>query len=134
MSLLERRQEIRRLRGKGLPLNVIVNDLAPKYEVTPRAIYKDWKNRKHRIKALLSLGDPDAVFLDIVSRHNEIFRIAMVEYLSADNSSAKVGAIKLLRDLNRDLYDMNVTPDIMERLERIEELAKEKRSLVKHWG
>jgi len=125
-KLLERRREMLRMRSKGLSLNVVVNDLSQKYDRTREALYKDWRRRKAWIKALLDLGDPEAVFLDILARHEDIYRMTVMECLQADNSSAKIGALRLLRDLNRDFYDMNLTPEIMERLDRIEEVASKR--------
>ena len=92
------------------------------------------------MKTIMGLRDPETFFLDVTSSHMEIYKMTVVEYLRADNSNARVGALRLLRDLNRDLYNMNVTPDIMERLERIEELAQKEVSMGKslgeihHWG
>ena len=70
------------------------------------------------------MGDPETVFFDFIARHEEIYQMTVMECYQADNSSARVGALRLLRDLNRDFYEVNVTPYLMKRLEDLEEKAK----------
>jgi len=101
-----------RLTGKGLALNEVVRDLAAEYGVTRTALYIDWAKRDKWIPIIMDLDDPEKVFYDIAVAHKEIYRMAVKEYLTGDNSSARIGALRLLRDLNRDFYEMNVTPHL----------------------
>ena len=123
-ELVERRRKMVRKRAKGLPLNIVVNQLSKEYSRTKQALYKDWRNRKTWIKDILELGDSETVFFDFYARHEEIYQMTVMVYYQADNSSAKVGALRLLRDLNRDLYEISITPHLMKRLEDLEEKAR----------
>lgn len=124
-TLLERRQEMLRLKATGLSLAKIINDISVKYEITTRGLYADWSNRKRWIKAILSLEDPETFFLDVLATHKQIYNRASIEYLKADNSNAKIGALRLLRDLNRDFYEMVSIHDLIIRVDRIEEKVGE---------
>lgn len=123
-TLLERRQEMLRLKATGLSLAKIINDLSQKYEITVRGLYLDWGNRKRWIKAILSLEDPETFFLDVLATQKQIYKHAFLEYLKADNSSAKIGALRLLRDLNKDLYEMVSLHDLIIRIDKLEEVAE----------
>ena len=123
-ELIERRQKMVRQRAKGLPLNIVVNQLSQEYTRTKQALYKDWRNRKTWIKGILDLDDPETVFFDFYARHEEIYQMTVMEYYKADNSSAKIGALRLLRDLNRDFYEISITPHLLKRLEDLEGKAK----------
>jgi len=118
-NLLERRSEMIKLRSSGLPLSTTVNDLAEKYEVTSRAVYKDWQNRKAWLKTILELKDPETFFLDLLARHEEIYKKAVFEHLKADNSNARVGALNLMRKVNKDFVEMVVLQGLAAEVELI---------------
>lgn len=120
-NLLERRLEMTKLRNSGLPLSTTVKNLATKYEVTARAIYRDWSNRKIWLKTILELKDPETVFLDLLSRHSQIYKMAVLEHLRADNSNARVGALNLMRNINKDFVDMIVLRGLSEDVETIKQ-------------
>ena len=124
VNLLKRRQKMLELRGKGVSLADTVKFLAEEFEVTRRTLYYDWKNRKAWLQTFLEIGDPETFFLDLVANHREIYRLASLEYLKGDNSNAKIGALRLLRDLNKDFHEMIVTKNVIVRLENLEEKAK----------
>ena len=120
-NLLIRRQEMLKLKSTGMSLATIINDVSRKYEITRRGLYKDWAGRARWIKAILSMEDPEVFFLDVLATQKEIYKRAYLEYLKADNSNAKIGALRLLRDLNKDLYEMVSLHDLIIRVDRIEE-------------
>jgi hypothetical protein len=105
-NLLERRTKMLKLRAQAFPLSQVVKLLSGEYEVTTTAIYKDWRNRKTWQKQLLELGDLEQLCVDLYATHKEIYRMAVREYLSGDNSNARVGALRLMRDLNHDFITM----------------------------
>lgn len=119
-TLLERRQEMLRMKATGLSLAKIINDLSVKYEITRRGLYADWAARARWIKALLSLKNPELFFLDCLANHKQIYNRAYMQYLKGDNSAAKIGALRLLRDLNRDMYEMVSVHDLIIRIEAVE--------------
>jgi hypothetical protein len=124
VNLLERRQKLLKMRSMGVSLAEAVKDLSERYDVSTRTVYYDWRNRKKWIEAVLGIEDPEAFFLDLVANHGEIYRLASLEYLKGDNSAARIGALRLLRDLNRDMGEMIITRDMFSRVERLEEAAK----------
>jgi hypothetical protein len=124
-DLIERRLKMVRLRSKGLSLAVVVQDLAAEYGKTPRTLYKDWQNRKNWIKPLLGIEDQEALFLDLLSNHYELRRMVLVEYLKApEGSNARVGCLRLLRDINLDFEEWGIAYDLKSRIKALEEKAK----------
>lgn len=122
-NLIERRQKMLKLKTAGLSLVKVVKDLSRQYDVSMRAIYLDWQNRKTWLPSLLGMRDPETFCLDLLSTHKEIHRLAMMEYFRADNSNAKIGALRLLRDLNNDFAEMIVLQDLSSRVEAVEAKA-----------
>lgn len=120
-KLFERRTEMVQLRAKGLPLSYVVNNLMDKYEVSRQALYADWKRRKHWIEILLSIQDPETVFMDLLSRHEEIRKQAILERVKADNSNARIGALNLERRINMDFFEMLVLHELAVDVEKIKE-------------
>jgi hypothetical protein len=125
-KLLERRRELLKTRNYGVSLVDAVKNLSGKYHVSTRTIYYDWQHRKQWIEAVLDIQDPQAFFLELVANHKEIYRLAALEFLQADNSNARIGALRLLRDLNRDFEAMLVTKDLAERVETLEHESHER--------
>lgn len=123
-DLLKRRQKMLELHGKGLSLAETVKIVEEEFDVARRTLYHDWRNRKEWISSIVDLGDSETFFLEVVNSHREIYRMAVMEYLRCDNSSAKIGALRLLRELNLDLQEMIVTRDLQERVKRLEEEAE----------
>lgn len=105
-------------------LSVAVKQLAEKYHVSPRAVYGDWSRRGEWAGAFVDLRGSGTLLIDLVTRHEELYSRAFSAYAQADNSSARVGALRLLRELNLDLNDLAVSRDLLERVERLEEAAK----------
>ncbi len=122
-KLLERRHEMLKAHIYGVPLADIVKDLAKKYDVSTSFLYRDWRNRKSWIKEVLDIADSGTFFFEVVANHKEIQHLTTVEFSQADNSNARIGALRLLRDLNMDFQEMVVTKDLVERVEALEEQA-----------
>jgi hypothetical protein len=120
VKTIVRRRELVKQRNLGMSLTDSVTILARKHHVTERCIYRDWQTRAKWLPALLEIGDPQAFFYDVVSQHRELQRFAALEYLKCEGENARIGALRLLRDLNLDLQDMIVARDVMTRLDRLE--------------
>lgn len=123
-NIVERRQKLLNMRCRGVSLSESVKTIAVEYGVSTRAVYRDWATRKSWLPSLLDLGDTETFFLDLICQHKEIVRLSTMEYLKGDNSNARVGALRLLRDLNLDLFEVFQLRDVNERLDAIEELAR----------
>lgn len=119
-DLIARRRDLVKDRAFGVSLHDAVERLSLKYQVTRSAIYKDWKRRRTWLSAIVGIDDPTAFFLELVAAHLEVKRLAMKEYLTGDNSAARIGALRLIRELNLDLNQMLVTHDLIARVERLE--------------
>jgi len=104
----------------GLDLVDVVKDLASRYHVTPRAIYRDHAIRKEWMPSLLGLEDPDVFLMDLLASHQELRIQALEAFVDADNSSSRVGALRLVRDLNLDLYQLVTGRTILKRVEALE--------------
>ena len=105
-NLLERRLKMLKLNSMALPLVDVVKTLSDEYDVTKQALYHDWKKRGEWQTEIFDLDDLKQLCLDIYANHREIYRMASREYLTGDNSSARVGALNLLRKLNLDFLEM----------------------------
>jgi transcriptional antiterminator len=120
LELLERRRELVKELSLGAPLVAVVKVLAQKFGVTTRTIRYDYAKRKHWLPILLEISDPHTFFMDLLADHKELKRLSTLEFLQADNSNAKIGALRLLRDLNMDLIELVSLHDVNVRLERME--------------
>jgi hypothetical protein len=83
-------------------------------------LYKDWRRRKEWLEQLLDIKDPTVFFLDLMANHMEIYQFTVREYLQGDNSNARIGGLRLLRELNKDFMEMIVTRNVLDRLDRLE--------------
>jgi hypothetical protein len=95
-----------KLNSTALPFVDVVKTLSDEYGVTKQAFYHDWKKRGEWQTEIFDLDDLKQLCLDIYANHREIYRMASREYLTGDNSSARVGALNLLRKLNLDFLEM----------------------------
>lgn len=84
------------------------------------------------MESLLAIKDPEAFYLDLIASHKEIYRLCVKEYLQGDNTSARIGALRLLRDLNLDFMEMIVLKDTMARVANIEGKMIKGSVLVEH--
>jgi hypothetical protein len=122
-NLVQRRQTILTEKALGHNLCEIVSHLADTFNVSKRQLYRDWQHRNRWLDAIVGIGDPVAFFLELVAAHQEVKRLAVKEYLTGDNSAARIGALRLIRDLTLDLNKMLVTRDLLARVERLENQA-----------
>lgn len=120
LKVVERRQKLLSLHSRGLSLFEAVKQLSREYGVTARAVYYDWHTRKDWMEELLDLKDKDALLLDVVANHKEIYRLASLEFMRSQNEAVRIGALRLLRDLNLDFAEFLVTRSLVERVEKLE--------------
>jgi hypothetical protein len=105
-DLIERRSRFAQRMASGDCLADVVNDLSNQFCVGKRALYLDWQNRKKWMPILLAVNEREAFFLDLLSTHKDLMRLTRLQYFQADSSSAAVGALKLLRSLNLDMFEL----------------------------
>lgn len=56
---------------------------------------------------------------NIMKTDSQIYKMAVLEHLRADNSNARVGALNLMRNINKDFVDMIVLRGLSEDVEAI---------------
>ncbi len=61
------------------------------------AIYKDWDRRESWIDSVVRLNDK-SYFAELIAGANEATRRCWIEYATADNSNAKIGALRTIID------------------------------------
>ena len=100
---VERRLDLLKLEGNGMQMPEIVKELSTKYDVTKRSIYLDfelrnsWQPQLERVQQAL---------LKIRSRHEQLYRKAMIAYMQAKSERTRVSALNLLRQINVDLAEL----------------------------
>jgi hypothetical protein len=120
-KLFERRREMVKNHNMGLPLADSVQHLASKYGNATTTLYADWRKRRTWLKVLLAIDDPETFWLDLIATHRDIKRLATLEYLKGgDNGNVKIGALRLIRDLNLDMADLLECYDYERRLQNLE--------------
>jgi hypothetical protein len=105
-ELLKRRSTMLKMTAEAYPLVDVVNQLSGEYDVSPQAIYKDWRKRGTWQTQLLDIGSLEQLCKDLYATHKEIYRMAMAAYRTATQDTAKIGALRLLRDINLDFAEM----------------------------
>lgn len=106
VKVAERRWELLQLEGTGFNRNEIVKRLSEKFGVSERAIYYDFQRRRIWQPALTQVEDRKKVFYKILNRFEQIYRKASFVHLQTQNDNAKVGALKLMLDVNTRLADV----------------------------
>jgi hypothetical protein len=110
----------------GLHPSAVISQLSEKYSVAEKALWSDWLRRDKWVPLLLNL-EKYAEFTDMVEQKlNAVQKAAWSIYLHASNDSARVGALKAVLESLEIHGDLVLKRDILERLERVEELAEKK--------
>jgi len=110
----------------GLHPSAVIGQLAEKYGVSEKALWSDWLRRERWVPFLLELekfGDFSGM---VVERLNGVQKAAWSIYLQASNDSARVGALKTVLEALEIHRDIVQTQGVLERLDKLEDLAKEK--------
>ena len=102
----QRRAELIEQRALGVEMREIVRSLSGKYECNPKCIYDDWRERRKWAPKIIGLEDGESLTVDIVTLLNWLKRRAVMEVLQGDNSAAKIGAIKTVRDVAMGIYEI----------------------------
>jgi len=111
---------------KGFHPSDVISHMAEKYEVSERCLWSDWERREKWVPMLLSL-EKYAEFADeMETKLSAVQKAAWSTYMRAKNDSAKVGALKLVLDSLEVHSNAVLSRNILQRLERVEELAEKK--------
>ena len=127
LELLKRRTEMLDTVSKGFHPSAVITQMAEKYKVSERCLWSDWERREKWVPMLLSL-EKYAEFADEVeTKLNAVHKAAWSTYMRTSNDSARVGALKIVLESLEVHSNAVLSRNILQRLERVEELA-EKRS------
>ena len=119
-NIVKRRQEMVKRRSMGTSLQVVVKELHEEYGVSKTRLYEDYRCRHKWIPYIMDIKDANLAYWDIMASHQQVKDWAILQYLKADNSSAAIGALRLIRDLNLDFADLLITRDVLSRLDHLE--------------
>lgn len=119
-QLLARRTKMLNYVSKGIPLQVIVNDLAAEYERKPATIYKDFEKMATWAPQILTLKD-DKLAYALVNNIKQVIPNAWYEYKQADNSNAKIGALRLIMEATLKLAQLLQSLGKMEKVIEVTE-------------
>lgn len=103
--LLVRRTKMLNYVSKGVPLQTIVTDLSTEFKRKPETIYKDYERMATWAPQILTLKD-DKLAYSLVNNIKQIIPNAWYEYTQADNSSAKIGALRLIMEATLKLAQL----------------------------
>ena len=124
LKILKRRAEMLDAVSTGLHPSAVVSQLAEKYGVSERALWSDWQRREKWVPLLLSL-EKYAEFTDVIEQKlGVVQKAAWSIYLKASNDSARVGALRTILEALEIHRDIIQTRDIVDRLDRLEEVTK----------
>jgi hypothetical protein len=104
-NLFNRRTEILGLVCKGVTIQALSKDLADKYAVSPRSIQNDWSRRQQWLPQIAKITDPTVLPI-LVQGLQEIIPNAWYEYKTADNSNARIGALRLAKEAYCDILEI----------------------------
>lgn len=104
LALLERRTKMMRDVVLGVDKPEIFRSLSIEYGVSYHAVYTDYKRRERWQHDVLDIKDSKTLALDLVALLHWLKRRGVLEVLSADNSNARIGAIRTVADIASRIY------------------------------
>jgi len=104
----KRKKELCSYKFRGFSLERIAKILAGKYSVAETTVKQDWYNRGDWLEDVfdIDLEDKDLILLDILAEQKEIKRECWKLNHNTKNESVQLGALKQLREINKDLINI----------------------------
>ena len=115
--LLERRTKMLNYLSKQIPIGTIASDLATEYNVSLDAIYQDHHRLVQWAPQVLQLQN-DALAYELVNNIKQVIPNAWYEYKQADNSNARIGALRLIMDSTAKIIE------ILQKLGKMEKVVE----------
>ena len=129
VNATKRRLELLKLEGLGFSRPEIVTELGQKYRCSGRTVYRDFENRGQWQPELQNVKDHSQILMRTVNRYYQIYREASVRLLTGTQELTQLGALNLMLKVNSKIYEIAVLPDILSRLEELEEIVKRQKML-----
>jgi len=121
---VRRRLELLKLEGLGFSPLEIVTELSQKHECSRRTVYRDFENRDQWQPELLNVKNHTQILMRIVNRYEQIYREASLRLLTGTQEATQLGALNIMLKANGKICEVAVLPDILNRLNELEEKAK----------
>jgi len=124
LSVVERRLELLKMEGNGFNQSEIVKHLSQKFQCCDRTVYRDFEKREEWQPFLQHLDGQGRLLMKILNRYEQVYRHAGFLLLQASQENAKLGALRLMLDANKQLCETAVIPGLLGRLKLLEEKAR----------
>jgi len=134
LRILRRRAEMLDAVSTGLHPSAVISQLVEKYDVSEKALWSDWLRREKWVPFLLELEKFSDFSGMVVERLNGVQKAAWSIYLKASNDSARVGALRTVLEALEIHRDIVQTLDVLDRLDRLEEVAREQHNSFERRG
>jgi hypothetical protein len=108
LDTVARRLELLKLEGLGFSQAEIVNELSQKLTCSKRVLYKDFESREFWQPVLQSVVKPDEVLFKVLNRYEQIYRQAIMRFLSSSNEMARMAALNIMLKTNTALAETGV--------------------------
>ena len=113
-----------KMEGNGFNQVEIVQHLSEKFQCSARTVYRDFEKREEWQPFLQHLDDHGRVLMKILNRYEQVYRHAGFLLLQASHENAKLGALKIMLEANKQLCETAVMPELLCRLKDLEKRAK----------
>ena len=124
LNVAERRLELLKMEGNGFNQAEIVKHLSQKFQCCDRTVYRDFEKREEWQPALQHMEDQGRTLMKILNRYEQVYRHAGFMLLQASHENAKLGALKIMLESNKQLCETAVIPGLLGRLKLLEEKAR----------
>jgi len=105
-EIKERRRRTAALIFQGLPKTDVFEKVAEKYDCSPVTVKNDWFNRKKWMREVWDLEDEQAIINDIIAETKWIKERYYQIYENTEHGNNKLGALKGIRQCNKDLIEI----------------------------
>jgi len=105
-EIRERRTELLSLYGKGLDESDIITTIADKYKIKRASVYQDWYRRNRWLRDVSGFKEIENSLWESLYNLKKLSKDAYYLYLKGDNDSARVGALRLVADINFRMAEM----------------------------
>ena len=124
MDAVSRRLELLKLEGLGFSQAEVVKELSQKCTCSKRTLYNDYETRESWQPSVQSVLESRGILLKVINRYEQIYRQASVRLLTASEEACQLGALNIMLKANAALFETAVLPDVLGRLNALEERAK----------
>ena len=124
-NVTEIRLEILKNEGQGYTKAETVKNISEKLHVSRQDVYYHYGIRDKWQGDFLDFKNACELKQIIVSRLNHVYREGSFQYLHADNSNAKVGALRLMLDATLSFADYFKDQTLEQLVRDVEEIKKQ---------